>query len=84
MNYLNAPEFGLSYEPPQFPYHPFVGHTAGSLRWTWSYGDSILVCSAQMPFFDLKSETCPRAIIAMKPLLGADLPEIKADVVVMV
>jgi hypothetical protein len=39
---------------PPIPYHPLVGHTAGTLRCTWRYGDSMMVGFAQKSIVDLK------------------------------
>jgi len=40
-------------KPPN-PYHPFVGHSAGSWQCTASYGDSMVVGFAEKPAVDLK------------------------------
>jgi len=46
-----------AFEFPKFPVvrsNVIVGHTAGSLRRTWRYGDSMMVGFAKKSIFDLK------------------------------
>jgi len=46
-----------AFEFPRFPVvcsNVIVGHTAGSLRCTWRYGDSMVIGFAQKSIVDLK------------------------------